>query len=316
MEDGIYVGIDVSKAWLDLALGAAGELVRIANDARGIATLRKRLHRLAVARVILEASSGLETALVAELGAAGLPVIVVNPRQVRDFARATGQLAKTDALDARILALFGERLRPELRHLPTAQERELKALVTRRRELVGMITAERNRLSRMPRLLHKEILAHIRWLEQRLLERDRELAGQLRRSPLWREREELLRGVPGVGPILCATLLAELPELGGLDRREIAKLVGVAPFNRDSGTLRGKRRIGGGRAQIRSVLYMAALVAVHHNSVLKQFYNRLLQAGKPRKLALTAAMRKLLVILNAILKTRTPWSPHVITPNC
>src|ERR1700722_2208209 len=316
MEDGIYVGIDVSKAWLDLALGAAGELVRIANDARGIATLRKRLHRLAVARVILEASGGLETALVAELGAAGLPVIVVNPRQVRDFARATGQLAKTDALDARILALFGERLRPELRHLPTAQERELKALVTRRRELVGMITAERNRLSRMPRLLHKEILAHIRWLEQCLLERDRELAGQLRRSPLWREREELLRGVPGVGPILCATLLAELPELGGLDRREIAKLVGVAPFNRDSGTLRGKRRIGGGRAQIRSVLYMAALVAVHHNSVLKQFYNRLLQAGKPRKLALTAAMRKLLVILNAILKTRTPWSPHVITPNC
>jgi transposase len=231
MEGGVYVGIDVSKASLDLALGATGQLVRVPNDQRGIGTLRKWLLRLAVARVILEASGGLETALVAALGAAGLPVVVVNPRQVRDFARATGQLAKTDALDARILALFVERLRPELRHLPTAQERELKALVTRRRELVGMITAERNRLSRVPSVLHKEILAHIRWLEQRLLERDRELTDQLRRSPLWREREELLRGVPGVGPTVCATLLAELPELGDLNRREIAKLVGVAPLN-------------------------------------------------------------------------------------
>jgi transposase len=315
MEGGVYVGIDVSKASLDLALGATGQLVRVPNDQRGIGTLRKRLLRLAVARVILEASGGLETALVAELGAAGLPVVVVNPRQVRDFARATGQLAKTDALDARILALFGERLRPELRRLPTAQERELKALVTRRRELVGMITAERNRLSRVPSVLHKEILAHIRWLEQRLLERDRELTDQLRRSPLWREREELLRGVPGVGPTVCATLLAELPELGDLNRREIAKLVGVAPLNRDSGTLRGKRKVSGGRAQIRTVLYMAALVAVHHNSVLKAFYQRLLQMGKPRKLALTAAMRKLLVILNAILKTHTPWSAHAVMQN-
>jgi transposase len=315
MEGEVYVGIDVSKASLDLALGTTGELVRVANDQRGIATLRKRLLRLTVARIILEASGGLETALVAELGAAGLPVVVVNPRQVRDFARATGQLAKTDALDARILALFGERLRPELRRLPTVQERELKALVARRREIVGMITAERNRLSRVPSMLHKEILAHIRWLEQRLLQRDRELANQLRRSPLWREREELLRGVPGVGPTVSATLLAELPELGHLNRREIAKLVGVAPLNRDSGTWRGKRRVSGGRAQTRTVLYMAALVAVYHNSVLKVFYQRLLQSGKPRKLALTAAMRKLLVILNAILKTHTGWNAHAVTPN-
>jgi transposase len=255
MEGEVYVGIDVSKASLDLALGTTGELVRVANDQRGIATLRKRLLRLTVARIILEASGGLETALVAELGAAGLPVVVVNPRQVRDFARATGQLAKTDALDARILALFGERLRPELRRLPTVQERELKALVARRREIVGMITAERNRLSRVPSMLHKEILAHIRWLEQRLLQRDRELANQLRRSPLWREREELLRGVPGVGPTVSATLLAELPELGHLNRREIAKLVGVAPLNRDSGTLRGKRSVGRTRTDSHCIVH-------------------------------------------------------------
>ena len=238
----------------------------------------------------------LETALVAELGAAGLPVVVVNPRQVRDFARATGQLAKTDALDARMLALFDERIRPELRPLPTAQECELKALVACRRELVEMITAERNRLGRAPNVLRKEITAHIRWLEQRLTARDQDLDRMLRSSPLWRERENLLRAVPGVGPVLCATLLAELPELGRLGRREIAKLVGVAPLNRDSGTLRGKRTVWGGRGQVRAVLYMAALVAVQHNPVLKAFYQRLLQAGKPHKLALTAAMRKLLVI--------------------
>ena len=316
MEAAVYVGIDVSKARLDLALGPAGELLSAANDASGIAASRERLLSLTVARVVLEASGGLETALVAELGAAGLPVVVVNPRQVRDFARATGQLAKTDALDARVLALFGERLRPELRALPTEQERELKALVARRRELVEMITAERNRLARAPKVLRKEITAHIRWLEQRLMERDRDLDRMLRGSPLWREREDLLRGVPGVGPVLCATLLAELPELGRLGRREIAKLVGVAPLNRDSGTLRGKRTVWGGRGQVRAVLYMAALVAVHHNPVLKTFYQRLLNAGKPRKLALTAAMRKLLVILNAILKTHTPWSEHAPLQNC
>jgi transposase len=315
MEAEVYVGIDVSKARLDLALGATGELLSAANDSSGIAALRERLLSLAVARVVLEASGGLEIALVAELGAAGLPVVVVNPRQVRDFARATGQLAKTDALDARVLALFGERLRPELRALPTEQERELKALVARRRELVEMITAERNRLARAPKVLRKEIAAHIRWLENRLLERDRELDRMLRSSPLWREREDLLRGVPGVGPVLCATLLAELPELGRLGRREIAKLVGVAPLNRDSGTLRGKRTVWGGRGQVRAVLYMAALVAVQYNPVLKAFYQRLLRTGKPRKLALTAAMRKLLVILNAILKTRIPWSEHAALQN-
>ncbi len=305
----MFVGIDVSKARLEVALGSTGELLSVDHDGRGIGTLVRRLLAVAPALVVLEATGGVETAAVAELGAAGLPVVVVNPRQVRDFARATGQLAKTDALDARVLALFAERIRPALRPLPSAQERELKALVARRRDLVEMLTAERNRLSAAPKLLHKEIAAHIRWLEARLEQRDRDLGRMLRASPLWREREDLLRAVPGVGPVLCATLLAELPELGRLSRRQIAKLVGVAPLNRDSGALRGRRTVWGGRAPVRAVLYMATVSAVTYNPALKTFYDRLLAAGKPKKLALTAAMRKLLLILNAIVKTSSPWRP-------
>jgi transposase len=310
MEVERWVGIDVSKARLDVALGVAGELLWVANDARGIASLVARLVELAPELVVLEASGGLQTALVAELGAAQLPVVVVNPRQVRDFARATGQLAKTDALDARMLALFAERIRPQVRPLPGEQELELKALVARRRELVEMITAERNRLDRAPKLLHKEISAHIRWLEGRLKDRDRDLDRMLRSSPLWREREDLLRAVPGVGPVLCATLLADLPELGALSRHQIAKLVGVAPLNCDSGTMRGRRTVWGGRAQVRAALYMATLAAVRCNPALKTFYLRLRSAGKPAKVALTAAMRKLLTVLNAMLKHRTHWSPQ------
>jgi transposase len=310
----VYVGIDVSKARLDLAMSSGGEVQSVSNDPRGIATVCERLRHVQPARVVLEASGGLETAVVAELGVAGLAVVVVNPRQVRDFARATGQLAKTDALDARVLALFAERIRPELRPLPSEQERELKALVARRRELVEMITAERNRLAAAPQRLRARIRKHIEWLERELERADQDLDQQLRNSPLWREREDLLRTVPGVGRVLCATLLAELPELGRLNRRAIAKLVGVAPLNRDSGTLRGKRTVWGGRAQVRAVLYMAALVAVRHNPVLKAFYQRLLHQGKPPKLALTAAMRKLLLILNAMLKHQTPWSPICLDP--
>jgi transposase len=310
MEAERWVGIDVSKARLDVALGVAGELLWVSNDARGIASLVARLVDLAPELVVLEASGGLQTALVAELGAAQLPVVVVNPRQVRDFDRATGQLAKTDALDARMLALFAARIRPQVRPLPSEQELELKALVARRRELVEMITAERNRLDRAPRLLHKEISAHIRWLEGRLKDRDRDLDRMLRSSPLWREREDLLRAVPGVGPVLCATLLADLPELGTLSRHQIAKLVGVAPLNCDSGTMRGRRAVWGGRAQVRAALYMATLAAVRCNPALKTFYLRLRSAGKPAKVALTAAMRKLLTVLNAMLKHRTHWSPQ------
>lgn len=314
MEAGKFVGIDVSKARLEVALGAAGELFSMDNDARGIASLVGRLLKLGPELIVLEASGGLQTALVAELGAAGLPVVVVNPRQVRDFARATGQLAKTDALDARMLALFAERIRPGLRPLLSEQELELKALVARRRELVEMLTAERNRLGSAPKVLRKEITAHIRWLQGRLQERDCDLDRMLRSSPLWREREDLLRTVPGVGPVLCATLLADLPELGALSRREIAKLCGVAPLNRDSGSMRGRRTVWGGRAQVRAALYMATLAATRCNPLIAAFYRRLRGAGKPAKVALTAAMRKLVVVLNAILKHRIPWSPQCPHP--
>jgi len=305
----VWVGIDVSKARLDVALGSEGELFSVANDPRGIRALVKRLVKVGPQRVVMEATGGLETLAAAELGLAGLPVAVVNPRQVRDFARATGRLAKTDALDARVLALFAERIRPQLRRLPDEQERELKALVGRRRDLVAMLSAERNRLAGAPRRVRKEIRAHIRWLSARLKDGDQELGHKLRASPLWAEREDLLRGVPGVGPVLCATLVAELPELGRLNRRAIAKLVGVAPLNRDSGRMRGRRTIWGGRAAVRAALYMGALAGIRYNPVLRAFYQRLRQAGKPAKVALTAAMRKLLTILNAMLRSRTPWRP-------
>ncbi len=310
MEAETCVGIDVSKARLDVALGARGELFSVANDADGIRAIIHRLGTLLVARVIVEASGGLESALVAELGLAGLPVVVVNPRQVRDFARAIGQLAKTDTLDARVLALFGERIRPQLRPLPTEQERELKALVVRRRQLIEMIVAERNRLAGAPKVVQRQLRSHIDWLLKQLHRLDHDLDQALRNSPLWREQEDLLKSVPGVGPVLCVTMLSALPELGRLNRKQIAALVGVAPLARDSGTLRGHRMVWGGRGSVRAVLYMSTLVAVRHNPVLKAFYLRLRNAGKPPKVALVAAMHKLLTILNAILKNRTRWSPQ------
>jgi transposase len=304
----VFVGIDVSKARLDVAMGSGGELFGVDNDARGVADLVDRLREQEPELIVLEASGGLETLLVGELAAAQLPVAVVNPRQVRDFARANGQLAKTDALDAKMLALFSERMRPRLRALPDQQTRQLQALVTRRRELVGMLTAERNRLGSVPLELHREIRAHIRWLEARLKKRDHDLDRRLRNSPLWREREDLLRSVPGVGPVLCVSLLAGLPELGRLNRHEIAALVGVAPLNRDRGTLRGRRTVWGGRAHLRAALYMGALVGVRYNPVLRALYRRLLERGKAKKLALVACMRKLITILNAMLKHRAHWS--------
>lgn len=304
----LFVGIDVSKARLDVAVGSAGELLGRSNDTCGVADLVLQLRKLGPELIVLEASGGLETMLVGELAAAQLPVAVVNPRQVRDFARANGQLAKTDALDAKVLALFAERMRPPLRALPDQQTRQLQALVTRRRELVEMLIAERNRLGSVPVELHREIRAHIRWLEARLKERDRDLDRTLRNSPLWREREDLLRSVPGVGPVLCATLLAGLPELGRLNRREIAALVGVAPLNHDSGTMRGRRTVWGGRANLRAALYMGTLVGVRYNPVLRLLYRRLLERGKAKKVALVACMRKLITILNAMLKHHTYWS--------
>jgi len=311
MESTVWVGIDVSKARLDVALGAQGELFEVANDPRGIAALIARLSRHTLARVVVEATGGLETALVAELGAAGLPVVVVNPRQVRDFARATGQLAKTDRIDAEILTLFAERVRPAVRPLPDADAQELEALLARRRQLLEMLQAERNRLGQVfgrgKQLVKKSLKAHIAFLERELRMTDTDLGDLVHRSPAWRERDDLLQSVPGVGQVLSFTLLADLPELGQLSRREIAKLVGVAPLSRDSGTLRGRRFVHGGRATVRGVPYMAALVATRRNPVIRAFYARLLAGGKPKKLALVACMRKLLTILNAMVRTHQAW---------
>ena len=257
--------------------------------------------------VLLEASGGLEVPLVAALAADAVPVVVVNPRQVRDFARATGKLAKTDSLDAAVLAHFAEAVRPPARPLRDAETQALNSLAARRHQVMTMLVSEKNRLSSATIAVRPRIEAHIAWLEQELDDLDEGLRQTLRQSPVWREKDDLLRTVPGVGEQLSLTLLAHLPELGTLDRRQIAALVGVAPFNRDSGTLRGKPTVWGGRARVRAALYMGALVASRFNPLIRDFYQRLLAAGKPKKLALTACMRKLLVILNSMLKHRSPW---------
>jgi transposase len=261
---------------------------------------------------VLEATGIYQRAAVAALSVAGLPVAVVNPRQARDFAKATGQLAKTDALDARALAHFAEAVRPMPRPLPDTQADELRALLARRRQLVTMRTAEQNRLgSALPRL-QPDIQAHIAWLNTRLTTLDDDLDTTLRASPVWQEREELLRSVPGIGPVCARTLLLDLPELGTLSRQRLAALVGVAPLNRDSGTLRGSRTTWGGRAHVRATLYMSTLVAVRYNPLLKAFYERLRAAGKAAKVALTACMRKLLTILNAMMKHHASWQPEEV----
>ena len=311
-EPQLFVGIDVAKAQLDIALRPTGERWAIPNDDTSIATLVSRLVAVHPTLIVLEATGGYQRALVAALAAADLPVVVANPRQTRDFAKATGQLAKTDALDARALAHFAEAVRPQPRPLPNAQTEELRALLTRRRQLVAMRTAEVNRLSSAPAPVQADLAAHIAWLDQRLTTLDNALDTTLRASPVWREREALYRSVPGIGPVSARTLLLDLPELGTLSRQRIAALAGVAPFNCDSGTLRGRRAIWGGRAPLRATLYMATLVAVRHNPVLRACYARLLAAGKAKKVALVACMRKLLTILNAMGKHQTPWQPQEV----
>lgn len=312
----VFVGIDVAKAELVVATRPADERWPVSNDERGLRTLVERLRRDAPALVVLEATGGYEVAAVAALAAAGLPVVVVNPRQVREFARATGELAKTDGIDAGVLALFAERVRPAPRPVPDEAQRELDALLTRRRQLLEMLFAERNRLGqatgrgRAP--VKKSLKAHIAFLERELKATDTGLAEMIRASPVWREKEDVLRSAPGVGRVLATTLLAELPELGRLSRRQVAKLVGVAPLARDSGTLRGRRFVQGGRASVRGVLYMGALVATRRNPVIRAFYARLLAAGKPKKLALVACMRKLLTMLSAMVASGQRWTvPNV-----
>ena len=309
-----YVGIDVAKAHLDVAVRPDDKQWRVVNDEEGIGTLVSRLEELGPALIVLEATGGLELAVTAALAAAELPVVVVNPRQVRDFARAAGRLAKTDRLDAQMIAGFGEAIKPTLRSLPDAQTQALADQLARRRQVVAMLTAEKNRLHTARPPLRQEISRHISWLQKSLKRLDTDLGDALRHSPLWRERDDLLQSVPGVGPVVSLTLLAELPELGTLDRWQIASLVGVAPLNRDSGTFRGQRTIWGGRPRVRAALYMGTLAATRFNPVIKAFYHRLLAAGKPTKVALTACMRKLLTILNCMLKRRTHWAPpHIQT---
>ena len=306
-----FVGIDVSKAQLDVAVRPTGKRWTLPYDQTGIEGLIPQIVDLEPALVLSEATGGLELPLVAALAAAALPVVVVNPRQVRDFAKATGTLAKTDTLDAGVLAHFADAVRPEVRPLKDAETQVLNSLTARRRQVMTMLVSEKNRLGAAigavsPRI-EAHIEAHIAWLEQELSDLDKGLRQTLRRSPVWREKDDLLRTVPGVGEQISLTLLANLPELGTLNRRQIAALVGVAPYNRDSGALRGKRAVWGGRSRVRAVLYMGALVASRHNPAIGDFYQRLLAAGKPKKVALVASMRKLLVVLNGMLKHGSPW---------
>jgi transposase len=318
----VYAGVDVSKDRLDVCLRWSepethddDDAFVVAHDEAGIDTLVSRLLEERPMLVLLEATGGFERAVVGALAAAGLAVVVVNPRQVRDFARATGRLAKTDRIDAGVLARFAEAIRPNPKPFPAEEIRTLQGILARRRQLVSMLTAEKNRLPLATKLVAKRIAAHVRWLEKELERTDNDLDGAIKSSPALRENEALLRSVPGVGPVLARTLLAEVPELGSLTHKRVAALVGVAPLNRDSGTLRGRRSIWGGRAEVRAALYMGALVAARRNPAIKEFYERLLAAGKPKKVALVACMRKLLAIVNAVLKHRTPWrSPHYLSP--
>jgi transposase len=317
----IYVGVDVSKARLDVALRPTGAGWSFPNDQAGIDALVSRLlleEAPPPTLVVLEATGGFERPLAAALAATGMPVAVLNPRQARDFARATGRLAKTDRIDAEILARFAEAVRPTVRPIPGKEAQEFAAVLARRRQIVGMLTAEKNRLgTTASKPLKKRIEAHIRWLEKELKRSDNDLDETIEGSATWRENEALLRGVPGVGPVLARTLLAELPELGGgeLSPKQLAALVGVAPLKRDSGTLRGRRTVWGGRERVRDALYMGTLVATRFKPTIKEFYERLCAGGKPKKVALVACMRKLLLILDAILKNRTPWrSPHALAP--
>jgi transposase len=308
----VYVGIDVSKATLDVGT-TQGETWQVPNEDGAMRELCERLHAMAPLLVVLEATGSYESRAAAALAAAGLPVVVVNPRHVRSYARSLGRLAKTDRIDAQVLARFAEAAKPDVRPLPDDDTQALDALVTRRRQLVAMITAEKARLSTAPAITRRQIKSHIGWLQRELAKLDNEIDGTIRRSPIWRAKDELLRSVPGVGDATSRVLLAQLPELGKLDKKQIAALVGVAPFNQDSGIMRGRRHVWGGRASVRTALYMAALVGARCNPILKALRARLRLAGKPHKVALVACMRKLLIILNAMMRDGRRWDPTSFT---
>jgi transposase len=303
----IFVGIDISKAWLDVAVHEQEETFRAGNNDAGIAKLVQWLKALKPERIVLEPTGGFEMLVVAELTHAGLPVVMVNARHIRDFARATGRLAKTDKLDACVLAHFAAALKPPLRCLKSEEEEQLTMLLTRRRQVVGMLTVEKNRIATVRAAMRHDIEAHVQWLSNCLQKLDQEIDDFVKATPLWKEKDALLQSVPGVGPVTSVTMLGLLPELGQLNRQQIAALVGVAPVNKDSGRKQGKRRVYGGRADVRSVLYMAALAATKYNPVIRNYYERLVKHGKEKKVALTACMRKLLVILNTMMRTNEPW---------
>jgi transposase len=307
-ETEVFVGIDVSKARLDVAVLPGEKTWSTTNDDDGIPELVAKLVELAPNLVLLEATGGLERRVLAKLVGAGLPAMAINPRNVRDFARSLGKLAKTDRIDAIVLARFAQAVRPALRPIADEQTQELQAQLTRRRQLVEMIVAEKNRLAATdPTKVRKLIKAHIEYLQKELSINEYDLDQSIKQTPVWLEKVDLLESIPGVGRVTASTLIALLPELGTLGRKQIAALVGVAPFNRDSGSLRGRRTIWGGRASVRAVLYMAALVGAKYNPAIRALYRRLKAAGKPSKIALVACMRKLLTILNAVLRDRSPW---------
>jgi transposase len=306
--DAHFVGIDVSKDWLDVHILPSGESVRVSNDSEGIVRLRGHLDALKPERVALEATGGLETLVAVELSAVGLPVVIINPAQVRSFAGALGKRAKTDPIDAAVIAAFASAMRPEVRPLPDGETRLLADLVARRRQIVAMIVAEENRArAATARQTQKSIKRLLAALRRELESVNEDMDGHIRKSPSWMVRQDLLTSMPGIGPTVARTLIAELPELGSLDRRQIAALAGLAPFTRQSGVWRGKSFIGGGRSSVRSALFMAALVAIRYNPVLKLFRDRLVAAGKPKIVAVIATMRKLLTILNAMIRDKKPW---------
>lgn len=303
----VFVGIDVSKARLDVSVRPSGEQLCFSNDETGLTALTRGLKPLKPSLVVLEATGGYEREAMLMLAAVDLPVVVVNPRHVRDFARSTGQLAKTDRIDAEIISLFAERVRPELRPLPDDTSRYLEALMSRRRQVMQMLVAEKSRLGTATSSVRKSIRKHIEWLKNELKDVDRDLDETIKKSPVWRAKDKLLQTAPGVGNGLSRTLISELPELGRLSHKQISALVGVAPLARDSGVFKGRRSVWGGRATVRSMLYMATVTAIQFNPTIREFHQRLRTRGKPPKVALTACMHKFLMVLNAMVRDQSPW---------
>ncbi|MDV2989178.1 MAG: IS110 family transposase [Dehalogenimonas sp.] len=314
MEMESFVGIDISKATIDVAVHENKEHWAFTNDENGIKKLSSLMRKVSPSLIVMESTGSYEVAATYELSARGFSVAVVNPRHIRDFARSTGLLAKTDGLDARVIARFAATIKPSPRILPDEDTQKLAAIMARRRQVVAMLTAEKNRLGQANHTVKERIKQHISWLEQELDDINKESGSMIESNTEWKEKSDIMQSVPGVGPNLSLTLLSDMPELGNLNRKEIAALCGLAPFNRDSGQRRGQRSIWGGRSSVRAAIYMAAFSAVRWNPLLREFYQRLLDSGKRRKVALVACMRKLLCILNAMLKNRTVWNAQIIHP--